>query len=151
AKDAAEARQLMTSLDFDFIVLDVMMPGEDGLALTQAIREKSDVPVLLLTARGEATDRIEGVERGADDYLAQPFEPRELLLRTATILRRAGTAVEPVRQVIQMGACRFDPERGELARDGKPVKLTSAELQLMRLLAANPGQTFTRTDLSQRM
>lgn len=151
AKDAAEARQLMTSLDFDFIVLDVMMPGEDGLSLTKAIREKSDVPVLLLTARGEATDRIEGLERGADDYLAKPFEPRELLLRIATILRRAGTAVESVRQVIQMGACRFDPERGELSRDGKPVKLTSAELQLMRLLAANPGQTFTRTDLSQRM
>jgi two-component system phosphate regulon response regulator OmpR len=151
AKDAAEARQLMTSLDFDFIVLDVMMPGEDGLSLTKAIREKSDVPILLLTARGEASDRIDGLERGADDYLAKPFEPRELLLRIATILRRAGSPVEAVRQVIQLGACRFDPERGELTRDGKPIKLTSAELQLMRLLAANPGQTFTRTDLSQRM
>jgi len=109
------------------------------------------VPILLLTARGEASDRIDGLERGADDYLAKPFEPRELLLRIATILRRAGTPVESVRQVIQLGACRFDPERGELTRDGKPIKLTSAELQLMRLLAANPGQTFTRTDLSQRM
>lgn len=151
AKDAAEARQLMASLDFDFIVLDVMMPGEDGLSLTKAIREKSEVPILLLTARGEATDRIEGLERGADDYLPKPFEPRELLLRIATILRRAGTPVEAVKQIIQLGACRFDPERGELTRDGKPIKLTSAELQLMRLLAANPGQTFTRTDLSQRM
>jgi two-component system, OmpR family, phosphate regulon response regulator OmpR len=151
AKDAAEARQLMTSLDFDFIVLDVMMPGEDGLSLTKAIRENSEVPILLLTARGEATDRIEGLERGADDYLPKPFEPRELLLRIATILRRAGTPVEAVRQIIQLGTCRFDPERGELTRDNKPIKLTSAELQLMRLLAANPGQTFTRTDLSQRM
>jgi len=151
AKDAAEARQLMTSLDFDFIVLDVMMPGEDGLSLTKAIREKSEVPILLLTARGEASDRIDGLERGADDYLPKPFEPRELLLRIATILRRAGTPVEAVRQVIQLGACRFDPERGELTRDSKPIKLTSAELQLMRLLAANPGQTFTRTDLSRRM
>lgn len=151
ARDAAEARQLMTSLDFDFIVLDVMMPGEDGFSLTKAIREKSDVPILLLTARGEAGDRIEGLERGADDYLPKPFEPRELLLRIATILRRAGQPSEQVKQIIQLGLCRFDPERGELMREGKPVKLTSAELQLMRVLAANPGQTFTRTDLSQRM
>ncbi len=151
AKDAADARQLMTSLDFDFIVLDVMMPGEDGFALTKAIRETSDVPILLLTARGEAGDRIEGLERGADDYLPKPFEPRELLLRIATILRRAGQPSEAVKQIIQLGLCRFDPERGELVREGKPVKLTSAELQLMRVLAANPGQTFTRTDLSQRM
>jgi two-component system phosphate regulon response regulator OmpR len=151
AKDAAEARQLMTSLDFDFIVLDVMMPGEDGFSLTKAIREKSNVPILLLTARGEAGDRIEGLERGADDYLPKPFEPRELLLRIATILRRAGQPTEQVKQIIQLGLCRFDPERGELMREGKPVKLTSAELQLMRLLAASPGQTFTRTDLSQRM
>jgi two-component system phosphate regulon response regulator OmpR len=151
AKDAAEARQLMTSLDFDFIVLDVMMPGEDGFSLTKAIRETSNVPILLLTARGEAGDRIEGLERGADDYLPKPFEPRELLLRIATILRRAGQPTEQVKQIIQLGLCRFDPERGELMREGKPVKLTSAELQLMRVLAANPGQTFTRTDLSQRM
>jgi two-component system, OmpR family, phosphate regulon response regulator OmpR len=151
AKDAADARQLMASLDFDFIVLDVMMPGEDGFALTKAIRETSDVPILLLTARGEAGDRIEGLERGADDYLPKPFEPRELLLRIATILRRAGQPAEVVKQIIQLGLCRFDPERGELVREGKPVKLTSAELQLMRVLAANPGQTFTRTDLSQRM
>ncbi len=151
AKDAAEARQLMASLDFDFIVLDVMMPGEDGFSLTKAIREKSNVPILLLTARGEAGDRIEGLERGADDYLPKPFEPRELLLRIATILRRAGLPTEQVKQIIQLGLCRFDPERGELMREGKPVKLTSAELQLMRVLAANPGQTFTRTDLSQRM
>ena len=151
AKDAAEARQLMTSLDFDFIVLDVMMPGEDGFSLTKAIREKSDVPILLLTARGEAGDRIEGLERGADDYLAKPFEPRELLLRIATILKRAGSPAEITRQFVQLGACRFDAERGELMRDGKPVKLTSAELQLMRILAANPGTTFTRTELSQRM
>jgi two-component system phosphate regulon response regulator OmpR len=151
AKDAADARQLMASLDFDFIVLDVMMPGEDGFQLTKAIRETSRVPILLLTARGETGDRIEGLERGADDYLAKPFEPRELLLRIATILRRAGTPTEPVKQVMQLGTCRFDPERGELTRDGKPVKLTSAELQLMRVLAANPGQTFSRTDLSERM
>ena len=151
AKDAAEARQLLASLDFDFIVLDVMMPGEDGFSLTKSIRETSSVPILLLTARGESIDRIEGLERGADDYLAKPFEPRELLLRISTILRRAGRPAEVVRQIVHLGACRFDAERGELTREGKPVKLTSAELQLLRLLGANPGQSFTRSDLSQRM
>ena len=151
AKDAADARQLLASLDFDFIVLDVMMPGEDGFSLTKSIRETSNVPILLLTARGEPVDRIEGLERGADDYLAKPFEPRELLLRISTILRRAGRPAEVLRQIVHLGACRFDAERGELTREGKPVKLTSAELQLMRLLGANPGQSFTRSDLSQRM
>lgn len=151
AKDAAEARQLLASLDFDFIVLDVMMPGEDGFSLTKSIRETSSVPILLLTARGEPIDRIEGLERGADDYLAKPFEPRELLLRISTILRRAGRPAEVLRQIVHLGACRFDAERGELTREGKPVKLTSAELQLLRLLGANPGQSFSRSDLSQRM
>ncbi len=151
AKDAAEARQLLASLDFDFLVLDVMMPGEDGFSLTRSIRETSNVPILLLTARGESIDRIEGLERGADDYLAKPFEPRELLLRISTILRRAGRAAEVLRQVVHLGSCKFDAERGELTREGKPVKLTSAELQLMRLLAANPSQTFSRSDLSRQM
>lgn len=151
AKDAAEARQLMESLSFDFIVLDVMMPGEDGFSLSRAIREKSNVPILLLTARGEAGDRIHGLEGGADDYLAKPFEPRELLLRIATILRRAGQPVEVQRQILHMGACKFDPERGELTRDNRQVKLTSAELSLLRVLAASPGTTYTRTDLSHKM
>jgi two-component system phosphate regulon response regulator OmpR len=151
AKDAAEARQLMASWDFDFIILDVMMPGEDGFSLTKSIREKSNVPILLLTARGESVDRIEGLERGADDYLPKPFEPRELLLRVSTILRRAGRPADTQKQIVHLGVCRFDAERGELTRDGKPMKLTSAELQLMRLLSANAGQTFTRTELSQQM
>jgi two-component system phosphate regulon response regulator OmpR len=151
AKDAVEARQLLASLTFDFIVLDVMMPGEDGFSLTQHIRENSSVPILLLTARGESSDRIQGLERGADDYLPKPFEPRELLLRIATILRRTGTPIEPQRQTLLLGACRFDPERGELTRHGNPVKLTSAELSLMRVMAASPGTTFTRSDLSQKM
>jgi two-component system phosphate regulon response regulator OmpR len=151
AKDAAEARQLMASWEFDFMILDVMMPGEDGFSLTKAIRQTSNVPILLLTARGESVDRIEGLERGADDYLAKPFEPRELLLRVSTILRRAGRPVEVQKHIVHMGACRFDAERGELTRDGRPVKLTSAELQLMRHLAANSGQTFSRTELSNHM
>jgi two-component system phosphate regulon response regulator OmpR len=151
ARDAAAARQLLESLAFDFIILDVMMPGEDGFSLTKAIRARSSVPILLLTARGESADRIEGLERGADDYLPKPFEPRELLLRVATILRRASRPAVPQKNIVQLGVCRFDPERGELTREGKPVKLTSAELQLLRLLSANPGQTFTRSELSQQM
>jgi two-component system phosphate regulon response regulator OmpR len=151
AKDAAEARQLLESLAFDFIILDVMMPGEDGFSLTKAIRARSSVPILLLTARGESVDRIEGLERGADDYLPKPFEPRELLLRVATILRRASRPAAPQKNIVQLGVCRFDSERGELMREGKPVKLTSAELQLLRLLSANAGQTFTRSELSQQM
>jgi two-component system phosphate regulon response regulator OmpR len=151
AKDAAEARQLLESWDFDFIILDVMMPGEDGFALTRAIRARSTVPILLLTARGDSVDRIEGLERGADDYLPKPFEPRELLLRVATILRRATRPSAAQKNIVQLGVCRFDAERGELTREGKPVKLTSAELQLMRLLSANAGQTFTRSELSQQM
>lgn len=151
AKDAAEARQLLESLAFDFIILDVMMPGEDGFSLTKAIRSRSSVPILLLTARGESHDRIEGLERGADDYLPKPFEPRELLLRVATILRRASRPAMPQKNIVQLGVCRFDSERGELTREGKPIKLTSAELQLLRLLSANAGQTFSRSDLSQQM
>jgi len=151
AKDAQEARQLLESWDFDFIILDVMMPGEDGFSLTKSIRARSAVPILLLTARGESVDRIEGLERGADDYLPKPFEPRELLLRIATILRRSARPSGLQKHIVQLGVCRFDAERGELTREGKPVKLTSAELQLMRLLSANAGQPFTRADLSQQM
>jgi two-component system phosphate regulon response regulator OmpR len=151
AKDAAEARQLLESWEFDFIILDVMMPGEDGFSLTKAIRARSNVPILLLTARGESVDRIEGLERGADDYLPKPFEPRELLLRVATILKRAARPSGELKHVVQLGVCRFDAERGELSREGKPIKLTSAELQLLRLLSASAGQPFTRSELSQRM
>lgn len=151
AKDAAEARRLLESWEFDFIILDVMMPGEDGFSLTKAIRARSNVPILLLTARGDSVDRIEGLERGADDYLPKPFEPRELLLRVATILRRAARSGGEQKHVVQLGVCRFDAERGELSREGKPVKLTSAELQLLRLLSANAGQPFTRSELSQQM
>lgn len=151
AKDAAEARQLLESWEFDFIILDVMMPGEDGFSLTKAIRARSNVPILLLTARGESVDRIEGLERGADDYLPKPFEPRELLLRVATILKRAARPSGEPKHVVQLGVCRFDAERGELSREGKPIKLTSAELQLLRLLSASAGQPFTRSELSQQM
>ena len=87
ARDAAHARRILTGLDFDLIVLDVMMPGEDGISLTRSLRESSSTPIMLLTAKGETANRIEGLEAGADDYLAKPFEPKELLLRINAILR----------------------------------------------------------------
>lgn len=150
AGTAAEAEGLMVSLTFDLMILDVMMPGEDGLSFTKRVRQSSDVPILLLTARGEPSDRIAGLERGADDYLPKPFEPRELLLRINTILRRARTP-EPQKKIVHLGACRFDAERGELWRGDKLVKLTSAEVSLLRIFAASPGVNFSRSDLSAKI
>ena len=150
AGDAAEARRLLGGMAFDLIVLDVMMPGEDGLSLTASLRRESAVPILLLTARGEVEDRIDGLERGADDYLSKPFEPRELLARVASILRRAATAPAAAPRpepVLRLGACVFDRERGELTRDGVPVRLTTQEGSLLRALAASPGVTLTREEL----
>lgn len=148
AAHAADARARLAGLAFDLIVLDVMMPGEDGLALTESLRRASRVPVLLLTARGEPEDRILGFERGADDYLSKPFEPRELVLRIETILRR----VEPpgLAETIKLGACDFDLARKELRRDGRPIRLAPAEARLLATLARHPGRTLSRDDLSHR-
>jgi len=124
ARDAAHARRVLAGLDFDLIVMDVMMPGESGLELTRALRETRGTPILLLTAKGETTDRIEGLEAGADDYLPKPFEPRELLLRINAILRRMPEPEPEEKQsrLIQMGLVRYDIERGELSRGGTVVK-----------------------------
>lgn len=151
ASDAAEARALLKSLAFDALVLDVMMPGENGFDLAGSVRAQSDVPILMLTARSESGDRIEGLERGADDYLSKPFEPRELMLRLGALLRRARGASPTPHREVRMGACVFDPERGELRRAGKPVRLTSSEAQLLKLFAANAGRPFSRTDLCTRL
>ena len=115
ARTAAQARRLMAGLEFDLLVLDVMMPGEDGIAFTQDLRKTNAVPILLLTARGEASNRIEGLEAGADDYLVKPFEPKELLLRINAILRRipqAAPTVAPAPKTLHMGAVRYDLDRG---------------------------------------
>lgn len=153
AKDAAEARRLLAGLTFDLLIVDVMMPGEDGFSLTGAIRAGTSngaaVPILLLTARGEADDRIQGLEQGADDYLIKPFEPRELVLRIATILRRVVRPApdEEEDAPVRLGDCLFDPARGELTRNGEPVRLTSQEESLLRALARNAGGTLSREDL----
>jgi two-component system phosphate regulon response regulator OmpR len=151
ASDAREARSLIGSMAFDAMVLDVMMPGESGIDLAQSIRPDFDFPVLMLTALGDTSDRIAGLESGADDYLAKPFEPRELALRLTSLLRRSHTPKMPAHREVRMGACAFDPERGELRRNGKPVKLTSGESQLLKLFAANAGRSFSRAALKARL
>ncbi|HWD29679.1 MAG TPA: response regulator [Rhizomicrobium sp.] len=151
AADAAAARALMKSFAFDLLVLDVMMPGESGFDLTKAVREGSAVPILILTARGEADDRINGLELGADDYLPKPFEPRELLLRVNALLRRAAPPAAIALAEVRMGDAVYDPERGQLRRKGKPVHLTSSESALLKLFAANAGRSFSRGDLCTRL
>jgi len=151
AGDAAEARALIKSISFDGLVLDVMMPGENGLDLASDLRAQSDIPILMLTALGESQDRIVGLERGADDYLPKPFEPRELALRVTSLIRRARSVRPPPHREVRMGACIFDPERGELTRGGKRVKLTSSEAQMLKLFAANAGRSFSRADLCARL
>lgn len=151
AADAAEARAKMAALAVDLLVLDVMMPGEDGLALTRALRRDGNaVPVLLLTAMGEVDDRINGLEAGADDYLPKPFEPRELLLRIASILRRAPKPEAEAPAVLGLGEFSWDPVRQELRHGDETVHLTTAERELMAILAEAPGQAVSRDDLAAR-
>jgi two-component system phosphate regulon response regulator OmpR len=151
AANAADARALMKGIAFDLLVLDVMMPGESGFELTKAVRAGSQVPILILTAKGEAEDRIAGLEFGADDYLPKPFEPRELLLRVSALLRRAAPPAHTAHAEVKMGDATYDPERGQLKRKGKPVHLTSSEAALLKLFAANAGRSFSRTDLCTRL
>lgn len=149
ARDAAQARRLLDGLDFDMLVLDVMMPGEDGVALTEGLRETMTTPILLLTARGDADDRIRGLEAGADDYLPKPFDPRELLLRINAILRRVpkpAPRTGPPR-TLHLGGVRYDVGRGELWRGNEPIRLTATESLLMRIFAARPHEAVTRQQL----
>lgn len=153
ARDAAHASHLLESLTFDLLVIDVMMPGEDGFSLTRRLREKLDTPILLLTARGETGDRIEGLEAGADDYLPKPFEPRELLLRIAAILRRAAPPPRPeaAPRSITLGDAEFDILRGELRRGDEVVRLTTTELALMRVFAEHPNEPVSRARLAEEL
>ncbi|MBQ0718346.1 MAG: response regulator [Sulfitobacter litoralis] len=153
ARDAAHARRILAGLDFDLIVLDVMMPGEDGLSLTRGLRETMQTPILLLTAKGETENRIDGLEAGADDYLAKPFEPKELLLRINAILRRMPDTrvADATPKVLSMGAIRYDIERGELWQGEDLVRLTATEIQLMRIFAAQPGMALSRSKLVEEL
>ncbi|MEY8838901.1 response regulator, partial [Cribrihabitans sp. XS_ASV171] len=146
ARDAAHARRVLSGLDFDLIVLDVMMPGEDGVSLTRALRETQGTPILLLTARGETEHRIAGLEAGADDYLAKPFEPKELLLRINAILRRMPEVAtdQGAPKFLQLGPIRYDMERGEMWQGEDVVRLTATESQLMRIFSARTGEAISR-------
>jgi two-component system phosphate regulon response regulator OmpR len=154
AKDAADARAKLAGMAFDLVIVDVMMPGENGIDLTRALREDLDLPILMLTAMGEPEARINGLEAGADDYLAKPFEPRELLLRISTILRRTGLRLPPPPRspsLLKLGAYRFDTKRNLLLKGSNPIKLTTTEIELLRILAAAPGRTVARDALCKQL
>lgn len=153
ARDAAHASRLAAGFAFDLMIVDVMMPGEDGIAFTRRMRQDSDTPILLLTARGETSDRIVGLEAGADDYLPKPFEPRELLLRVAAILRRAAPPEDPSTEprILGLGDTSYDMVRGELLRGEEVVRLTSTEQALMRAFARLANEPVSRARLAEEL
>ena len=153
ARDAGQAGRILAGLDFDLIILDVMMPGEDGVSLTKHLRETRNTPILLLTAKGETADRIRGLEAGADDYLVKPFEPKELLLRLAAILRRAPAVEEnsEVPKVLHLGEVSYDVERGELWKGDELIRLTATESHLMRIFSKHKSTPLSRTTLVEQL
>jgi two-component system phosphate regulon response regulator OmpR len=148
AETASEARAKLEGLKFDLLILDVMMPGENGFELTRAIRAGSVVPILMLTARDEKESRIKGLEIGADDYLAKPFEPRELSLRVANILKRATPPIATPAQSIRFGPFVFHLASGELRRGEEAIRLTDRERDMLRVLTASVGETVPRLALA---
>jgi two-component system phosphate regulon response regulator OmpR len=149
ADSAAAARANMRGLSFDLLVLDVMMPGESGFELAEDLRKNHDIPILMLTARAEPDYRIKGLEIGVDDYLAKPFEPRELLLRLRNILSRR-KRTHSAQDTIRMGEFTFHIGRGELKRQGETVRLTERERDLLRQFAERPGSPISRMDLAKQ-
>jgi two-component system phosphate regulon response regulator OmpR len=149
AADAAEARGAIAAMAFDLLVLDVMMPGETGLELAEALRrDKVETPILMLTARGAPDDRVAGFEHGADDYLAKPFDPRELALRIRTILRRAAPPAAPAAGPVQLGALVFDAQRSELRGPEGTQRLTGGETALLDALARRAGEVLSREEIA---
>ena len=151
AEDAENARSSMRNLAFDLIILDVMMPGEDGLSLARHLRGSSQIPIIMLTARADFEDRVIGLEAGVDDYLPKPFDPRELLLRLKNILKRRAAEPEPAPsapQEMRFGPFTFNIARGDLKREGESLKLTEMERNLMRYFAARPGAVVEREELA---
>lgn len=147
ASDASQARRKLEGMDFDLLVVDIMMPGESGLSLTKSLHEIKQVPILMLTALSEVEARIEGLEAGADDYLGKPFEPKELVLRINAILRRNQTPLTPAIQQVMFGPYTFVLETRELKKKGEPIHLTDRERELMSIFSNKPGETIHRADL----
>ncbi|MGE3871248.1 MAG: response regulator [Pseudorhodoplanes sp.] len=148
ADGSREARAKLEGLSFDLLVLDVMMPGESGFELARALRQSSEVPIIILTARDETEMRIEGLQIGADDYVAKPFEPRELSLRIGNILKRAQPAAAPPVESVRFGEFVFHIARGELRRGDDIVRLTDREREMLGVLSASPGETVPRLALA---
>lgn len=149
AADADEARQLMANIAFDMLVLDVMMPHENGYIFAKSLRDKGNmIPILMLTAMGQLQDRIQGLESGVDDYLAKPFDPKELLLRMHSILRRINTLKDNEDVVVHFGETLYHTERAELEQGGTFLPLTAVEADLMRVLTQKAGQEVTRAELA---
>jgi two-component system phosphate regulon response regulator OmpR len=151
ADSAAQARAKFDGLNFDLLILDVMMPGETGVEFARSIRNSaggSGVPIVMLTARHEIEHRIEGLQAGADDYLAKPFEPRELLLRVSNILRRAHPPAPAPAESVRFGKFIFHIGRGELRKGEDSIKLTDRERDMLRMLAKTPGETVSRLELA---
>jgi DNA-binding response OmpR family regulator len=149
AGDGDSARVLLETQTPSLIILDLMLPGMDGLSLCRWIRERSELPVIMITALGEESDRLTGLELGADDYLTKPFSPRELMARVKAVLRRssAPTAVEP----IEFGDLVIDPDRREALKGGSALRLTTLEFDLLWFLASNPNRVFERSELMQNV
>lgn len=149
AKDAPEARMFLNQYKFDLLILDVMMPGESGFEFLNTLRQENNVPVIMLTAMGETADRINGLERGADDYLPKPFEPKELILRLKNILKRAPKDNTDLNVSLNLGQCHYDIAKKELTtKQGSIVHITPVEQMLLHILSQKPGQIFTREKLA---
>jgi len=147
ADNAKAARRKLAGLDFDLLILDVMMPGESGVELTKALRAEKAVPILMLTALSETDNRVTGLEAGADDYLPKPFDPRELILRINNILRRGGPSATPKVEQIVFGPYTFQIARRELKKGGEQLKLTDREQEILTIFAERAGETIPRHEL----
>jgi two-component system response regulator ResD len=151
AGDGEDARRLIETADPKLVVLDLMLPGTDGLELCRWIRSRSDLPVIMLTARGEEADRIVGLELGADDYVTKPFSPRELAARVKTVLRRSGSPPSPAAERAAFGAVAIDAASREVLKDGREVTLTAREFDLLWFLVSHPKRVFSRDVLMERV
>ena len=147
ANGADIARKKIQLIKFDLIILDIMMPGDDGLTLTQEIRNNSDIPIILLTAKSGTDSKIEGLEVGADDYLPKPFEPKELVLRIDNILNK--TKKEDQKRVIEFGSIRIDLNKLFIYRDNQSLKINNTEKIILEKMINNPGKTFERMEIGK--
>lgn len=147
AGDAQAGLEALSDRNYDLLLLDVMLPGKDGFQVCREIRKTSDLPIIMLTARGDVIDRVSGLELGADDYLGKPFEPRELVARIQTILRRAGGAARRDRKLLRFEGLSIDTEARTVAVDDEPVELTSMEYELLTTLAKNAGNKMSRDEI----